>query len=165
MASDLFHLSHVHYHPEKDYPVLEEFSVMERRPRVLLPLNRPDVPHLTSKLTESASEAIRLAWKTDHDHVLFGPSGDLHRRKFQTHESAWKGQEVQYEVVARMTYAGSSPDEVARRFRDDVAGGNLIFSVTGGETGSVDVRPDGLEETSATGQRHMPVRPEIGPGR
>lgn len=141
MPSDLYHLSHVHYHPTEDYPPLSRFAVMEKRPRLLLPLNRPDVPHLASKLTDSASKAVRLAWSTDHDHILFGPSGKLRNKRFQSYESAWNREEVEYEVVARKTYLGQSANEVAKQFQEDVAQGRVVLSVRGGETGAVDVDP------------------------
>lgn len=139
MPSDLYHLSHVHYHPTEDYPALSSFAVMEKRPRLLLPLNRPDVPHLATKLTDSASKAVRLAWSTDHDHILFGPSGKLRNKRFRSYESAWNQEEVEYEVVARKTYLGERAEKVAGRFQKDVAQGNVVLSVRGGETGAVDV--------------------------
>jgi len=160
MPSDLYHLSHVHYHPTEDYPALSKFAVMEKRPRLLLPLNRPDVPHLATKLTDSASKAVRLAWSTDHDHILFGPSGKLRNKRFRSYEAAWNQEEVEHEVVARKTYLGVNAEEVAGRFQKDVAEGRVVLSVRGGKTGAVDVD---LGEKQAgppsRADRSMPLRP------
>jgi hypothetical protein len=161
MSSDVFRVSHVHYHPEDDYPDLYNFSALKKRPRVLVPLNRPDLPHLMSKLTRPAARIIKMASQTDHDYVLFGPEGTFFDGKLEDYKESWRGESSDYEVVAHMTYREASADDAAGKFRDDVASGNIVCSVRGGGLGAVDVD---LGDTPSSGGAHhvdrsMPTRP------
>lgn len=161
MSSDVFRVSHVHYHPQEDYPDLYNFSALKERPRVLVPLNRPDLPHLVSKLTRPAARSIRMADQTGHDYVLFGPEGEFFKNKMEDYKDIWRSESADYEVVAQMTYREKSADTAAEKFREDVASGSIVCSVRGGGFGAVDVD---LGETAgpngtARMDRSMPVVP------
>jgi hypothetical protein len=154
-SKSMLSLSTVHYHPERDEPLLKEHAELQNG-RKFVVSTTPD--HGSNVLIKKISRPLQRLLKTVNSlgfgYVMFSPNGKKMDHLFPAFPEEWEDvarEPKEYRIIGEVSLEANSPEEAASEFVEVVQDGKIVVTVQNANTDSVfDVHLKDLEDTGGT---------------
>lgn len=140
-SKSMLSLSHVHYHPERDRPLLEEYAELHSGRRFVVSTKDDHGSNvLLQKAPGPLKETLLTARSLGFGYVMFSPDGSKMERLFSAFSEEWEGQgeePKEYRIVGEVSLEAGDPEEAAREFVSAVRDGEIVATVRNINTDSI----------------------------
>lgn len=140
-SKSMLSLSIVHYHPERDEPLLKEHAELQSGRKFVVSTQHDQGSNvLLQKASRSLEETLKTARSLGFGYVMFSPSGSKMEHLFSAFPDEWGDldrEPKEYRIIGEVSLEAGGPKEAARKFVDKVQGGEIVATVRNINTDSI----------------------------
>jgi len=140
-SKSMLSLSVIHYHPERDEPVLQKHAELQNG-RKFVVSTTPDQGSnvLLKKVSRPLQKTLRTVNSLGFGYVMFSPKGLTMDHIFPAFPDEWEEvskEPREYQVIGEVSLEAESPEGAAEEFIQKVGDGQIVVTVRNVSTDSV----------------------------